>query len=177
MLVTNRRMLSLLRSRGFAVMEHSEQPAVVRVVISTAGRVPSWASGHDRPRLLVEVRGGRWREAGAAHSAGFEVLACPGPVGKWSGCPALRGEPCPLASGADLIVDAMPGEPGQSLLEAHRRLHPSVPVCIDVAGEDDDDSADPSVPRIPRRAEEAVVIGLLQRLAGPSSHSEPGVPS
>ncbi|HXY27088.1 MAG TPA: hypothetical protein VEH82_02310, partial [Acidimicrobiales bacterium] len=37
-LVMNRRMLSLLRSRGFAVLEHSDQPAIVRVVIATIGR-------------------------------------------------------------------------------------------------------------------------------------------
>jgi len=165
-LMSNRRMLSLLRSRGLAVVEHSDQPAIVRVSIGTAGRMPTWAGAHDHPRLLVEVPGGRWRDAGAAKAAGFQVLACPGPLRGWSQCPALRGEPCPLAAGADLIVDAVPGGPGRSLLEAHRQVHRSVPVCIDLrdeAGQPDD------VARIPRGADQTVVIGLLQRLAKASS--------
>jgi len=161
-LLSNRRMLSLLRSRGLAVVEHSEQPAIVRVRIGTAGHVPAWAGAHDHPRLLIEVPGGRWPDVGAARAAGFQVLACPGPLRGWSQCPALHGEPCPLAAGADLIVDAVPGEAGRSLLEAHRSAHHSVPVCIDIrdeTGEPDD------VARIPRGADQAVVIGLLQRLA------------
>ncbi|HTT87335.1 MAG TPA: GNAT family N-acetyltransferase, partial [Acidimicrobiales bacterium] len=74
-LVINRRMLSLLRSRGFAVIDHFDQPAIVRVAIGTTGRMPSWPGTHDRPRLLLEVPGGRWHAEQAARAAGFQVLA------------------------------------------------------------------------------------------------------
>jgi hypothetical protein len=131
-LVTNRRMLTMLRARGYAIVDHDEQPAVVRVAIGTTQRMPTWPGTHERPRLLVEVPGGRWHAEEAARAAGFQVLACPGPLLGWSHCPALRGEPCPLAAGADVIVDAVPDEAGRSLLDAHRRIHPSVPICVEL---------------------------------------------
>jgi hypothetical protein len=160
-LVTNRRMIEMLRARGFAVVEHDH--AIVRVAIGTTQRVPSWPGTHEGPRLLVEVPGGRWHAEEAARAAGFQVLACPGPLLGWSHCPALRGEPCPLAAGADVIVDAVPDEPGRSLLEAHRRIHPSVPICVELpSGEGDLDAA---VSKIPPGADDSVVMGLLERLA------------
>ncbi len=160
-LVGNRRMLTMLRARGFAVVEHD--PAIVRVAIGTTRRVPSWPGTDERPRLLVEVPGGRWHAEEAARTAGFQVLACPGPMLGWSHCPALRGEPCPLAAGADVIVDAVPDEPGRSLLEAHRRIHPSVPICVELpSGERDLDAA---VSTIPLGTSDAVVVGILERLA------------
>lgn len=160
-LVMNRRMLSLLRRRGYAVLERSDLPEIVRVVIGTTGRVPRWPSPHDRPRLLVEVGGGRWHPHDEATAAGFQVLACPGPSGEWSDCPALRGEPCPLAAGADVVVDALPDDRGRSLREAHRRLHPSVPVCVQLPSGRAEETAEP---QIPPGADDAAVIGLLQRL-------------
>ncbi len=160
-LVTNRRMIAMLRARGFAVVEHD--PAIVRIAIGTTRRIPSWPGTHDRPRLLVEVPGGRWHADDAAREAGFQVLACPGPQLGWSHCPALRGEPCPLAAGADVIVDAVPHESGRSLLEAHRRVHPSVPICVELpAGESD---LDATVSKIPRGTSNAVVMGILERVA------------
>jgi ribosomal protein S18 acetylase RimI-like enzyme len=162
-LVANRQMLALLRARGLAIIDHDAQPAIVRVAIGTTRRVPSWPGPHDRPRLLVEVRGGWWRTEAAARAAGFQVLACPGPSKGWSRCPALCGEPCPLAAGADVIVDAQPGELGRSIVEAHRHLHPSVPVCIELPPEEGD--LDAGLQRIPRGADDAAVIGIVQRLA------------
>ncbi len=161
-LVMNRRMLALLRRRGFAVMSHSDAPAVVRVVFATAERIPGWPGPHDRPRLLLEVPGGRWRDHEAAQAAGYQVLACPGPSGQWHGCPALRGEPCPLVTEADLVLDVVPDDPNRSLVEAHRLLHPSVPVCVQLPPGHHDETvetpgADGSVP--------PAVIGVLQRLA------------
>jgi hypothetical protein len=50
--------------------------------------------------------------------------------------------------------------------EAHRRMHPSVPVCVELASEGGD--LDDSVSQLPRRAADAVVIGLLQRPANMS---------
>jgi hypothetical protein len=162
-LVANRRMLTMLRARGYAVVDHDEQPAVVRVAIGTTQRVPTWPGTHERPRLLVEVPGGRWHAEEAARGAGFQVLACPGPLLGWSHCPALHGEPCPLAAGADLIVDAVPHETGRSLLDAHRRVHPSVPICVELpSGESD---LDATASKIPRGTSDTVVIGMLERLA------------
>jgi hypothetical protein len=162
-LVTNRRMLSLLRSRGYAVMEESERPVTLRVTISTTGRVPGWVGPHDRPRILVEAPGGHWRHSRPARDAGFEVLVCPGPLRGWSACPALRGEPCPLAANADAIVDAVPGEPGTALLAAHQRLHPSLPVCVELVGGAVEPSSD--TPTIRSGADDALILELLQRLA------------
>jgi hypothetical protein len=161
-LVTNGRMLALLRRRGYAVMEHSDSPAIVRVLFATAERVPGWPGPHDRPRLLLEVPGGRWRDHEAAQAAGYQVLACPGPSGQWHGCPALRGEPCPLVQEADLVLDLVSAGQDGSLMEAHRRLHPSVPVCVQLPpGYRDDAAEDPSV----AATEAPAVIGLLERFA------------
>lgn len=162
-LVANRRMLTMLRARGYATVDHDEQPAVVRVAIGTTQRMPTWPGTHERPRLLVEVPGGRWHAEEAARAAGFQVLACPGPLLGWSHCPALSGEPCPLAAGADVIVDAIPDEAGRSLLDAHRSIHPSVPICVELPpGGTDPDAA---VAKISRGTSDTVVIGILERLA------------
>jgi len=155
-LVENRRMLALVRSRGYATLDHSEAPAIVRVVIGTAGRTPPWPGPgrgpgtHERTRILVEAPGGRWRDEAAARGAGMDVLVCPGPLASHGRCPAMAGRPCPLASGADVIVDGIdPARPeGHALLEAHGRLHGGVPICVD----------DPSL-------DAAEMVGLLQRLA------------
>ncbi len=160
-LVTNRRMLSLLRHRGLAVLGHSGAPGIVRVVIGTSGRVPRWPGPHDRPRLLVEIPGGRWHAHEEATAAGFQVLACPGPLGRWSGCPALHGEPCPLVTGADVVVDALPDDPERSLRAAHRHLHPTVPVCVQLPAGREEDTPEP---QIRAGQDDAAVIGLLQRL-------------
>ncbi len=172
-LVMNRRMLALLQHRGFAVMEHSDGPATVRVVFSTTARVPGWPGVHDRPRLLVEVPGGLWRAQEEAQAAGLQVLACPGPSGAWKGCPALRGEPCPLVTGADLALDLIPDEPGCSLVEAHRRLHPSVPVCVQLPRGSSEHGPHPEGGFT---SEDTAVIAVLQRAAHDASGIPPGGP-
>lgn len=174
-LVTNGRMLALLRARGFVVLDNEDQPTSIRVAIGTDHRPPSWPGTHDRPRLLVEVPGGHWRAEAAVRSAGFQVLACPGPLQGWSSCPALRGEPCPLAAGADIIVDAQPGDRGRSLLEAHRRLHPSIPLCLALPTEEGDFDTD--VPRIPPGTDDLAVVGIVQRLAKTPAEGGDGTPN
>jgi len=164
-LVENRRMLALMRTRGYATMDHSERPSIVRVVIGTSGRTPPWPGTHETKRVLVEAPGGRWHGESAARAAGFEVLVCPGPLAH-TRCPALVGEPCPLASAADLVVDAVsPDTPaGRALLDAHDRLHVGVPVCVEF----------PSGARTTGRRSEiaphtadTTVVALLQRLTRP----------
>jgi RimJ/RimL family protein N-acetyltransferase len=131
-LAENRPMLALLRSRGYATMDHPDW-TVVRMIISSADRVPTWPGPHDRPRVLVEVGGGRWRAEEAAREAGLQVVACSGPAGRRWPCPAVAGGTCPLAAGADVIIISHPAdeEPWASLCEAHRRAHPSVPVYVE----------------------------------------------
>lgn len=170
---TNRQMQAMLEARGSAVVDHSDRPAIIRLIIGTAERSPAWHEPHDRPRLLVEVAGGRWRGAEAARRAGFEVLACPGVRRKLARCPALAGRPCPLAAGADVIVDAIRDDAGRLLLEAHRTLHSVVPVCVDVGGRQPVDGEGPqeggadSAPLIFADMDDVAVVGLLQRTARP----------
>ena len=59
LMLSNREMLALLRSRGVAVVGHDGYISI-RVVISTSGRVPTWAPKDGRPRVLVETFDGRW---------------------------------------------------------------------------------------------------------------------
>ena len=152
-LVENRRMMALVRSRGYATLDHYEQPAIVRVLIGTAARTPPWPGPHGTTRVLAEASGGRWRGEVEARQAGLEVVVCPGPLGPGSHCPALAGAPCPLAAGADVIVDTVdPDTPeGHALLAAHERLHGAIPVCVDLPHHAATDATD--------------VVALIQRLA------------
>lgn len=131
-LATNRPMLELLRSRGYAVMP-SDDWVSLRLIVGTAGRTPVWPEGHERPRVLVEVPGGRWHAAAEAKEAGLEVIACSGPRGPRTRCPALAGEPCPLVAGADAVVVSHAPDDARwdRLVESHELLHPGVPVCIE----------------------------------------------
>ena len=161
-LVENQRMLALMRARGYATMDHSERPSIVRLLIGTSGRTPPWPGTHRAARVLVEAPGGRWHGEGAARAAGFQVLVCPGPRTQVR-CPALAGEPCPLASTADLVVDTLSSDTsaGRGLLDAHARLHPGVPVCVEFP---------PGAPTTGSQSELApnsddiAVVTLLQRL-------------
>ncbi len=134
-LLENRSMLALVRHRGYATLDNDDF-TVVRVVIGTHSAIPGWPPVHDRPRVVVEVPGGRWAGAAAAGDAGFTLAACggPRPDGR-ARCPVLRGERCPLAADADVIIVALP--PGdaraEALLSGHRRLHGGVPVIVEAS--------------------------------------------
>jgi hypothetical protein len=136
-LVSNRRMLALLRARGYATLP-SDDWVTVRLIVGTGGRTPVWpersgSGGPARPRVLVESRGGRWHAGGEAAAAGLEVITCSGPRGPRSRCPVLAGRPCPLAAGADTVVVSHPPDDDQwdTIIEGHARLHPGVPVCVE----------------------------------------------
>jgi hypothetical protein len=132
-LVQNRRMLELVRARGCA-SPGQDDIGVVRVVIGTGGRAPSWPPGHELPRVLVEAPGGHWRAEAQARGAGLQVMVCSGPrPGRPARCPALMGEPCPLAAGADAIVFALPTDDAAAaeVLGAHGVVHRDVPLCVD----------------------------------------------
>jgi hypothetical protein len=66
---------------------------------------------------------------GAFTAAGIEVALCHGPEHTPSECPAVRGEPCQLAAGADVILYDL-GPSGAEVLEAGRRLYPATPVLV-----------------------------------------------
>lgn len=160
-LAANAPMLAMLRRRGYAVIDMADHPVSILMTVGTVGRVPSWPPARAPFRVLVEVPSGSWEAADALRQAGAEVLGCPSPSGGWAGCPELRGTPCPLASGADVIVVAVPGEPGRLLLGAHRRLHASVPLCAELAPGDPDPGV--RVERLTRGATEAEVEAILRQ--------------
>jgi RimJ/RimL family protein N-acetyltransferase len=138
-LLENRRMLSLLRARGYAVLDGGDW-TVLRVLVATAGNAPSWPGPHDGPRLLVEAPGGRSRVKDAARDLGMQVISCSGPAPRHhTRCPAVTGEPCPLASGADVILFSLPADDdgAPELLRGHARLHAGVPVCLALSAGDE----------------------------------------
>lgn len=136
-LVTNGRMLALLRSRGAATIG-ADDWSVVRLLVGTAGRTPVWPGGNradGRRRVLIEVPGGRWHAWEDAEEAGLELVACGGPSPqRRSRCPVLAGQPCPLAAEADaIVVSNVPDEEQwRSIVRGHADLHPGVPVCVEV---------------------------------------------
>jgi RimJ/RimL family protein N-acetyltransferase len=137
-LATNGRMLSLLRARGYATLT-SDDWVSLRIIVGTAGATPVWPHRGDAdrsaaraPRVLVETPGGRWSGAEQAEADGLAVIACSGPRGPRTRCPALAGRPCPLVAEADVVVMANPpvDDRWTDMLAAHATLHPDVPVCV-----------------------------------------------
>jgi len=132
-LVENRRMLALIRHRGYATVDGSDF-TTVRVSVGTATPTPTWAGPHDRPRVLAEVAGGRWGRERVVREAGLQVMVCPGPQsGSVAHCPAVDGRPCPLAEGADVIVCSLPVGRGHGaeVRASHRSVLPGTPVLVE----------------------------------------------
>jgi GNAT superfamily N-acetyltransferase len=121
-LVQNRPMIALVHSRGYAALDKAD-PAVALSVISTTGDVPTWPPVRSGTRVLVEVPGAHWRFAPGLRGDAVELMGCPGPARRRTGCPLLRDGRCPLVEGADIVVNALgPDDPhATELLEAHRR--------------------------------------------------------
>ncbi len=130
-LLQNRPMLAVLRHRGAVGLEHPD--GTVRLTIGTGGDVPAWPPGESRPRVLVEVPGGRWSGEPAASSAALATALCSGP-GRRGGhaCPVLEGGRCPLADEADAIVVLLDpaDERAHELVELHRERSPGTPVLV-----------------------------------------------
>jgi RimJ/RimL family protein N-acetyltransferase len=170
-LATNAPMLSLLRSRGYATLDNDDNWVALRLIVGTAGRTPVWPRGPVRgtgepgPRVLVETPGGRWHAGRAAADAGLQVIACSGPRGARPRCPVLAGDPCPLVAGADAVVMSHPRDDARwrALAEAHGRVHPGVPVCIEprpgTRGADD---------------ENRLVVSILDRVVAAIGARDPG---
>jgi RimJ/RimL family protein N-acetyltransferase len=167
-LLENREMLALLDARGYATVDHPDWNTV-RVVIGTSGRVPSFPGPHDRPRILVEVPGGRWHAEQAATEAGYQVLACPGPrPGPGGHCPMLEGKRCTLADQADAIVVSLAVDgPGAAILRRHRIQRPETPVCVSSFRADDLAAAAGKADEVvPVTRDLAPLIAALDRLTG-----------
>ncbi len=167
-LATNSRMFALLRRRGYVTLDH-EDYSVARVLIASNGGIPGWPDDHDRPRVLVEVPGGRWWAAAEIRRAGMRIVGCPGPGRCGTTCPALEGEPCPLVAGADVVVLALgPDDPAASaLLAAHGRQRPDLPVFAhqDILT-DSPTGARPARIALPERASAAELAAQVLAVSG-----------
>jgi RimJ/RimL family protein N-acetyltransferase len=172
-LVSNGPMIALVRSRGYAMMPRPDW-SIMRVLIGAASRAPGWPPSHDGLRVLVEGSGGGWHADDAAGGAGLKVLGCAGP-NRHAHCPALAGQPCPLAAGADAIVLAHPPdtEEWDVVRGSHALLHPGVPVCVELPREGDRGAPGETV--VPAGTE-VDVVAFVQRLAQrrPADEGETG---
>ena len=63
-------MLALIRHRGHACVDGTDF-STLRVSIGTATGTPTWPGAHDRPRVLAEVPGVRWKRE---RYLGFAVI-------------------------------------------------------------------------------------------------------
>jgi hypothetical protein len=170
-LMTNGPMLALLHSRGYAAMPNDDW-TVMRAMIGTATRMPSWPDVRHGLRVLVEGAGGHWHATEGAQAAGLEVLGCPGPAARRSRCPVLAGEPCPLAAGADVIVISHPLDTSgwRALRAAHAHLHPGVPVCVESPGEAGDAAPEETI-----IAPDADVVAIVRCVA--EARNSPPLPN
>jgi hypothetical protein len=87
-----------------------------------------------RPRVLVEHTDPREGTAIARvlHHAGFAVATCPGPMLQ-EPCPVLRGEECPLAARASVIISGLRDHPeGRAIAACLRVRHPRTPLLRSV---------------------------------------------
>jgi hypothetical protein len=165
-LLENRPMQAILRRRGAVTMDRPDW-TVAQVAIGTGAGPPAWPPTGRRIRVLVEAPPGAWRGAKAAREAGMAVAECPGPGDRPDRCPALRGEPCPLADEADVIVLALPPSDSRvsELLSAHRARRPDIPVAVDLEGE----SHDVGAADLTACTSGAEVVRRLRQLAGGSA--------
>jgi GNAT superfamily N-acetyltransferase len=162
-LATNGPMLAMLRARGCANLP-TDDWTVVRAMIGTETTTPVWPASARGVRVLVEGAGGHWHGASRAAEHGLDVLGCPGPAHGSSRCPALSGTPCPLASGADVIVVHHPpdADPWVALRTAHAEVHPGVPVCVEVPRSEG--AASPNELEI-LPCTDAEVVAIVERVA------------
>jgi GNAT superfamily N-acetyltransferase len=182
-LLVNDPMLSLLRSRGFAVLPGDDW-SVLRAIISTdrrplegARRRPTWPDTGERLRVLVEGAGARWHAQPAAAAAGVELLGCPGPS-RQAGCPMVTGSPCPLVVGADVVVVNHPParEDWDRVRQAHPVVHPGVPICVELRPGTTAAQGEVDLGSLADPTDDLAVVRLVERIAAAGAEGPWNVP-
>jgi hypothetical protein len=107
-----------------------QRPRQHRVVVADAHR-PPW-------RLLIESADPALAISGfrAYRQAGFDVSLCEGPLIDGRECPLVRGEGCPFAAEADVVLFDLgeDAEPRLAALDAMVATRPDLPVVVRVTG-------------------------------------------
>jgi hypothetical protein len=132
-LLENRKMLRLAARRGCATFSYPDTN-IIELTMATGEGMPGWPPADDRPHLLVEGCGGRWRGRHDAEEAGWDVITCAGPgTTHVPTCPVLTGGRCPLVDDANEIVLAFPDDDPRraQLIAAHEAAGLTVPVVAD----------------------------------------------
>jgi hypothetical protein len=169
-LTENAPMRALARRRD-AVVSGESDLCVQHVVIGTTRGAATWPATRragSTGRVLVEAPGGHWSAGPDATAAGYDVLGCAGPSRRSGApCPMRDDGRCPLASGADVIVVAVPDDEERAwLVGRHAELHPEVPVLV-VGGAPD---ATPSAAcRLAAGSPAAALVDALGRAPGLAS--------
>jgi hypothetical protein len=108
----------------------AERPRQHRVPTEDAYR-PPW-------RLLVESADPALAISGfrAYRQAGFDVSLCEGPLIDERECPLVRGEGCPFAAEADVVLFDLgrDAQPRMAMLHAMLETRPDLPVVVRSAG-------------------------------------------
>jgi hypothetical protein len=94
--------------------ENQSEPRFVMAADVLIGA--SWGARSAPRRVLVEAPEGQWdfvARWARRHAPEWDVIVCGGPA-EAHDCPALRGEACPLAGGADAVVAGLGLDPPTS---------------------------------------------------------------
>ncbi len=159
-LIDNRTMLALAGKRGYAVLGHPDR-GMVRITMATSGGIPSWPGGQGqpegarKPRVLIETDHSRWIGEQEMADAGFDIAVCAKTCRTAKTCPALRGEPCPLIEGADVVIIDLPdSDQARDLLHHELLVHPGLQPVLAAHGrraDGTDQTADDYVLQVRRR--------------------------
>ena len=86
----------------------------------------------------------QWALETAMEDAGYEVAVCDGPSFHGAPCPLVRTGDCPLAGGADVIVNRFRlSEPAnQDVVRAVRARWPETPVVVEAMPQERDRNAE-----------------------------------
>jgi hypothetical protein len=92
------------------------------------GRVPGGDRHRPPWRLLVESADPALAisDFGAYREAGFDVALCEGPQFEAAECPLVRGEGCPYASSADVVLFDL-GDDAEARLQVLEKMLATVP--------------------------------------------------
>lgn len=98
------------------------------------GQWPPRSGG--RPRILVENVDGslRWAETEILEHAGYDVASCAGPEESPGPCPLVAYGRCPLAEGADVIVNGfnLARQDNLAVLRKLREAHPDTSIIVEI---------------------------------------------